>query len=306
MKSVGSSCSKRCTALAPWLRMSCLASVAVVLTCALALHVASAQFDGAMIRLGSRVMAFPGAPVTEARTVRINGVDVRLRTEVVAAPLDSVLRYYRRLCASPELDSGVYGSLISSFATRSRITSSDGYVACVETGVGDLETLTERLVKFSRTWDLADVGSLRYVYATPAADRPEQHTFLMTIWADGPVDLRAFLPMASGDARGIDPSDLPRPPDSQRILSATEMMAPSGVYTYLASVTSSEPIARFYRSALSNSGWDILERGFEESVQVDGVRILSAEKAGRLVTVLAHAGASSGTVVTLLVSEVAR
>jgi hypothetical protein len=83
-------------------------------------------------------------------------------------------------------------------------------------------------------------------------------------------------------------------------------MAPSGVYTYLASVASGEPIARFYRSALSNSGWDILERGFEESVQVDGVRILSAENAGRLVTVLAHAGASSGTVVTLLVSEVAR
>lgn len=306
MKSAASSRRRVCTAVAPWLRVSRLVSVAVLFTCALALRGASAQLDGAMISLGSRVMSFPGAPATEARTLRINGVDVRLRTQVVAAPLDRVLRYYRRLCASPRANSGVYGSLISSLATRSRITSSDGYVACIETGVGDLETLTERLVKFSKTWDLADVGPLRYAYATPAADRPEQHTFLLTIWADGPVNLRALLPIAGGDAGGVDPSDLPRPPDSQRILSATEMMAPSGVYTYLVKVASPATITRFYRSALAKSGWEILERSSEESLQVDGVRILSAEKAGRLVTVLAHAGASAPPVVTLLVSEVDR
>jgi hypothetical protein len=304
MKSVVSFYRKLCTAIVPWFRVTCLVSVVGVFTCALALRGASAQLDGAMISLGSRVMSFPGAPVTEARTLRINGVDVRLRTEVVAAPLARVLRHYRRLCASSHATSGVYGSLISALATRNRITSTDGYVACVETRAGDLETLTKRLVKFSRTWDLSDVGPLRYAYATPSSDRPEDHTFLMTIWADGPVDLRAFMPIAGGDAGGLDPIDVPRPPGSQRILSATEMMAPSGVYIYLARVGSTAAITRFYRNALVTSGYDFLERGSEESVQVDGVRILSAEKAGRLVTVLAHADVSARPVVTLLVSEV--
>jgi hypothetical protein len=304
VKSVGSRLDDSRFRLANWLRVICLFWLAVVLSLALALHGARANFDGAMMSFGSRAMAFPGAPVDEARTLRLNGIEVLFRSQVVAAPLELVLRYYRSTCSTPRAESGDYGPLIASLATRSRSTDREGYVACVETDVSDLETLTEHLVKFSRTWDLAHLGSLRYAYATRAADHPEQKTFLITMWADESLDLRSFLPIAGSDAGGADPKDLPRPPHSQRILSAIELTAPSSVYAYIAPAAPPATVPVFYREALLTGGWDILERSPDETFEVDGVRILSAEKAGRILSVLAHPRVPSGSVVTLLVSGV--
>jgi hypothetical protein len=256
-----------------------------------------------MLGLGSRVMAFPGALPTEARTVRINGVEVHLRTEVVDAPLSRVLRHYRGICGSPSSRSGGYGPLIASLATRSGSTDRDGYVACLETEVSDLETLVERLVSFSRTWDLADVGPLRYAYASRSTERPEDQTFLLTMWAEASIRIRDFLPVGQNDAKGTDLADVPRPPNAQRILSATEASAPSGVYVYLVEAAAPAELTRMYRRALLAWEWDIVERNPEEAMSLNGVRILSANKEGRTLSVLTHAGDSLASVVTLLVSE---
>jgi hypothetical protein len=278
--------------------------VAGAVTCALLLREARAEFDGAMMGLGSRAMRLPGTSLTEARTLQINGVDVLFQTQVVDASLAHVLRHYRGVCGTARGGLGNAGALIASLATRSRITDRDGYVACVETGVSDLETLAERLAKFSKTWDLADVGPLRYAYAMRAIDGSEARTFLLTMWSDASIDLRGFIPFDTADAMGTDPVDLPRPPSSQRILSANEVSAPSGVYVYRAQAASAAEFVRSYRRALLERGWAILERNPQESIQVDGVRALSADKGGRTLSVLVHADTSLATVVTLLVSEV--
>ncbi len=287
-----------------WFRAALFIVVAGAVTGALLLREARAEFDGAMMGLGSRAMRLPGTSLTEARTLRINGVDVLFKTEVVDASLAQVLRHYRGVCATARRGSGDSGSFIGSLATRSRITDRDGYVACVETGVSDLETLAERLAKFSRTWDLADVGPLRYAYAMRAIDRSEDRTFLLTMWADTSINLRGLIPIGTADAMGADPVDLPRPPSSQRILSANEVSAPSGIYVYRAHAASTAEFVRGYRRALLERGWEILERNPQESIEVDGVRVLSADKSGRMLSVLVHSDTSSATVVTLLVSEV--
>lgn len=303
MKSVDSSPTPRRPRLAPAFRLTLLVAAIGALSCVLLLQGARAQFDGAMLGLGSRAMAFPGAPRAETRTVRINGVEVKLRTEVVDAPLPSVLRHYQSVCGGPRERSTEYGGIIAALATRSRATARDGYVACLETGAGDLETLVERIKKFSETWDLSDVGALRYAYATRASERPEGQTFLLTMWADGSVNLHDFVPLGMRDATGTDLVGVPRPPNSQRILSASEASGPSGVYVYRANGAQAAELARAYRRALSLGGWDILERNQDQSILVDDVLILAAEKGGRTLSVLVNAGASPVAVVTLLISE---
>jgi len=303
VKFAGSRSLLRCVRLAPVFRVTALVSVAAALTCALLLREARAQLDGAMHGLGSTVMAFPEAPSIEVRTLRINGVEVNLRTEVVEASLPSVLHHYRGVCSSAGSGGGDYGSIVAALATRSGSTDRDGYIACVATRVGDLGTLVERLVRFAQTWNLAEVGPLRYAYASRSADRPEDQTFLLTMWADASLDLHDLLPIGQDDAKGADPEGVPRPPRARRILSATEDSAPSGVFVYLAEVAPAVELMRAYRSALLAAAWNILERSPGESLELSGVRILSAEKDGRTLSMLAHAGDSDATVVSLLVSE---
>ena len=290
--------------LAPRIRALLFAVALVTMTSTLVFYEARAQLDGAMMEIGSRAMMFPGAEVAGARTVRINGIALSLRSTVVDAPLDTVLGHYRSVCAAPREVSGGYSSIIASLATRSRTTDRDGYVACVRPEASDLETLVARLRTFSNTWDLGDIGSVRYAYATRASERPEARTFLITVWTDSSVDLHDLLPLGKTDAKGTDPNDVPRPSNSQRVLSAPEVSASSSVYVYLANGTSAPELLRVYREALPRRGWRLLERSPGESLQIDGTRIVSAYKGGRTLSVLTHAGDSATAVVTLLVSEV--
>jgi hypothetical protein len=287
----------------PFLRVVLFIVLAAALTCIFLLRGAHAQLDGVLLGLGSRVMAFPTSPVTESRTIRINGVEVELRTEIVDAPLSQVLAHYRDVCATPRSAPSGFGPLIASLATRSGSTDRDGYVVCVETGVGDFETLTERLVAFSDTRNLADLGPIRYAYASRTAKRPERQTFLLTMWADASINLRDLLPIDEGDARGTDPEAIPRPPGARRILSAAEASAPSGVYVYLTEAEGPAETISVYRRQLSARGWRIIERNPGESTQLNGMHFLSAEDDGRTLSVLTHAGDSPATIVTLLVSE---
>lgn len=303
MKSAGSPSIHWWARVAPVLRVTLSLLVTAALTGGLLFRKAQAQFDGMMLGLGSRVMAFPGAPAAHARTVRINGLEVQLRTEIVDAPLSRVLRHYRGICGGVGSGSGDYGTVIASLATRSGSTDRDGYVACVDTGVGNLETLIERLVEFSRTWNLNDIGPLRYAYASRSEDDPENKTFLLTMWVEASMSFRDLLPAEQSDAKGTDLNDVPRPPRAQRILSATEISAPSGIYVYLAQAASPAELTHMYRRDLSSRKWNILERNPGESVELNGTRMLSAEKEGRTLSVLTHADDSSATVVTLLVSE---
>jgi hypothetical protein len=290
--------------LAPALRLAWLLVTVGVVSSAFVLRQARAQVDAAMLGLGSRAMAFPGSPTDPARVVRVNGIEVSLRTQVVKASLSEVLRHYRSACVSADADPGGYSGFFSALATRMASNDDEGYVACVNITVSDLESLAHRLARFSETWDLADVGPLRYVYARPAYGRPARETFVLTMWADTSVDIRGLLPLGDRDANGSDLAGVPRPKDAQRILSAREASEPAGVFVYLTHRTSAAELERDYRRTLPERGWTIVERDRGESVEVNGVRMLSAERAHRMVTLLAHRGDAGRTVVTLLAWEV--
>jgi hypothetical protein len=123
------------------------------------------------------------------------------------------------------------------------------------------------------------------------------------MWADSGFDLRRVLPVGSADAEGRDMPGVPRPQDAQRILSAWEADRPSGVYVYLTKARTGAELESFYREQLPKNGWTIIERHSGESIRIDDIRMLSAWRGGRLVTVLSHVGEMQETVLTLLASE---
>jgi hypothetical protein len=281
----------------------------------LLLHRARAQVNEALLELGAQMMQFPGTD-EEAREIRINGVQVSLRTQIVDAPLPEVLRHYERACE--ERDAGLSEKLAELVSVRTKRSSSlgaispqghrsdgNGYVACIDMGsvTQDLEALAGRFVRFAQTWDLQQMGGLRYAYARSDVAGSEQRTFVLTMWADAAFDLRRVLPLGGADAEGRDMLGLPRPRGAQRILSAWEADRPSGIYVYLARGRTIAELDSFYRQELPKNGWTIIERHPGESIRIDDIRMLSAEQGGNLVTVLSHAGEGGQTVVTLLASE---
>lgn len=285
-------------------RLSAFVAVVLALVSLPLLSQVGAQVDEAMLALGSRVMSFPGEPVAEARTININGASFFLRTQVVEAPLSQAIRHYRSVCTSAHAGSSSHASIMASLATRTGESDSDGYVACIDMGASDLETLVRRMARFSKTWDLAALGSLRYAYLRRAAERPARETFVLTMWTDESVDLARLLPTGDDDAGGSDLTGVPRPPESQRILSAKELREPAGVFVYLVRRTTASELERDYRRQLAELGWAIVERSHGESVELNGVRVLSAEKGHRLVTLLFYPDGTAQTVTTILASGV--
>jgi hypothetical protein len=279
-------------ALPPILRMGFFLAAVCIFVSALLLRSVRADVTEALWGIGARTMDYPGAPQEGVRQLQLNGVPVSFRTQTVDAPLVEVLAHYEVACGT-------------AIATQTAHTDSAGYVACLDIGDGsqDLGALVDRFIRFSETGDLQELGNLRYVLARRLASGSGAQTFLLTMWTDSVVDLRRMLPRANEDAAGRDPVGVPRPPSSQRILSAWEARQPSGVFIYRVVVKSAKDLEVFYRSELVRNAWTIIERNPSESIAINGTRLLSAEKDDRVVTVVSQAGEASQTVLTILTSE---
>ncbi len=278
--------------LAPFLRLGFFLTVVCVSATALVLRSARADGTEVLWGVGSQIMAFPAAQHEGVRHLQLNGVRLSFRTQTVDASLADVLGHYEAICGT-------------SIATLTARNDHAGYVACLDMGDArqGLSALVNRLVSFSDTGDLREVGVPRYALARHVTSRSGDQVFLLTMWADSAFDLYRMLPRAGADAPGHDLVGVPRPPGSQRILSAWEARQPSGILVYRVDAKSAEELESFYRAELPRSGWTIIERNPSESVRVDGTRMLSAEKDNRLVTVLCRSGEASQTVLTILASE---
>ena len=287
-----------CSAASRWaagacvLRLGVFVATVCVLFFALLLRLVQADGREAMWAAGARAMQYPGASHEAVRRLQLNGVGISFRTQTVDAALADVLAYYEGLCDTD-------------IATQSVRNESTGYVACLDMGRApqNLGALVQRFIGFSETGDLREVGALRYVFARRVEGSAENETFLFTMWADSTIDIDRMLPHQNADAAGQDLVGVPRPLGSQRILSAREAQRPSGVFVYRVLAKSAGEIESFYRRELTKAGWKIIEKNPSESIQIDGTYMLSAEKDGRLVTVLSRSGTSSQTVLTILGSE---
>lgn len=286
--------------ISAFVRVSLLAAVASAIVCGVLLRQAGAQVDGTLLGLGSRLMAFPDHPAEEARSIELNGISVSMRTQVVRASLSAVLSHYQSVCSQASPGSPIAGAVLSALSARSGVRDEDGYVACIALRAGALGSVVEALSKFSETWNLADLGALRYVYASRAE---ESQTFVLTMWTEGSVNLRRLLPVEGADAVGRDPAGVPRLPGTRRILSAKERSEPTGVFIYSIESVPMDEAEAGYRRLFAAHGWTVIERHRGESVQIDGARVIHAGQGQRLATVIASPDEAGATILTLLTSS---
>lgn len=278
--------------LAQLIRLGLFAALVCAAAGASVLRSAQADATEALWDAGSQIMAFPGAPNESVRHLQLNGARLSFRTRTVDASVADVLDHYEAACET-------------AVATQTARSDDAGYVACLDVGDAPqgLSELVKRLVSFSGTGDLRELGALRYVLARNVAGRSADTVFVLTMWTDSALNLYKMMPRDAVDAAGRDLVGVPRPPGSYRILSAWEERQPSGVLVYRVAAKSPGELESFYRATLPKSGWTLIERNHSESVRVDGTHMLSAEKGNRLVTVLCRRGEASETILTILASE---
>jgi len=94
-----------------------------------------------------------------------------------------------------------------------------GQIACIarKDSGGGLTGLVDRILRFTESGDLAEIGDARYVVARH--DESSGQTHVLAMWTEGKFNIPEMF-ADSGDAPGADSRDVPRPPDARRVLSA--------------------------------------------------------------------------------------
>ncbi len=172
----------------------------------------------------------------------INGQIVHVTSAHTTLPLAAVLQRFEKACE--EHADGMLNDLADLDASLLRAPSTEGHpgigmlrddrdgrgvVACFAAGEDvDTARLGARLQRFTRSYDLADLGGLRYVAARTLESGS---TEVVATWTEGAFRLGEMFP-AEGDASGDDPTAAPRPASARRMLSARDRRAPYGVFLY--------------------------------------------------------------------------
>jgi hypothetical protein len=91
-----------------------------------------------------------------------------------------------------------------------------GQIACIARKGGG-GGLVDRILAFTASGDLAELGDARYVVAR--RDDESGQTHVLAMWTEGKFNIPEMF-ADSGDAPGADSRDVPRPPNARRVLSA--------------------------------------------------------------------------------------
>lgn len=128
-----------------------------------------------------------------------------------------------------------------------------GQIACIarKDSGGGLKGLVDRIVAFTESGDLAEIGDARYVVAR--RDEASGQTHVLAMWTEGKFNIPEMF-SSSGDAPGTDSAAVPRPPDARRVLSA-EMAHRSYAIRMYDTQRSNEEVLSYYEQQLEPSGF---------------------------------------------------
>lgn len=186
--------------------------------------------------IGEPLLAYAGASQDEGlRTLVINGARLRMRTGSTTDSIDAVLDAHAEPCRS--------GTLTPDPLVRTR-RADQGFIGCIVPRAGPL---LERVRALGETQDFASLGELRFAWAmqSPSGTR------YVAIASEGELKLPAMFP-ADGDAPGIDPLGLPRPPAARRLLTTWQEGQAPMLVSYRSELALSDAFSR-YTAALSHA-----------------------------------------------------
>jgi hypothetical protein len=235
--------------------------LSLVLGC---LHSAQAKAGEALIDFGQELSKLASLRVNDhARVLSVNDVQLHLVSASSWLDLHEVMARFHGFCrdgsgiAIPE----AIQKRLSTKAQHEELSALDGVyrhetkdagvVACLDTGSQlSLDDMTARLQRFAKTGDLASIGRLRYVLARRSAE----NTTVLVMWTEGKASILEMFPK-QGDAPGVDPVNLPRPPGIRRLLSAVELGLPYQVTLYESESQTPPVLREWYSRRLGVIGW---------------------------------------------------
>jgi hypothetical protein len=239
--------------------------------------------EGALL-LGEQLLRLSDTEEGNAHELSINGQTVHVTSAHTSLPLGKVLERFQTACE--EHADGMVADLADLESSFARAPAAQGFpgvgmlrddrdgrgvVACFAAGREvDTSQLGARLERFSRSYDFADLGDLRYV---AARSRSDGTTDVVASWTEGQFRLGEMFP-AAGDATGEDPHAAPRPGAARRILSARDARAPYGVFLYELRGDAAQTLAS-YTGVVRQAGWVV-----HEAVNARDESIAAFERSG--------------------------
>lgn len=216
----------------------------------------------------------------EPQPIDFNGQRAFIASHVSEQSISEVFDRYERRClrntrelgGQPDPETRLerlldVGSVLPRLLTHRAENERAGQLACISpnrslTGAADLmKSLTGAI----DSGDLERLGELRYVRAESLPD--DAGTHVLTVWTEGPFNLRQALPTTRRDAGGRDPDFAPRPPRSTRTLSAQIPSRSYEVYGYSSELSKAE-LLRHYATEMPRRGWQPLSlAGFGEELE---------------------------------------
>jgi hypothetical protein len=205
-------------------------------------HRASAELTERSIRLGQKLDRF-AALSGKLTHLTLNGQAFSVSTRVVDAPIERVLEHFVALCldGTPRLAEEIArelapgarlrpGTLQRFMVLRDALNDGTGTAVCLAgLGEGGLAGLRMRLATFTETWDVSELGQLRYTFLRKTGD---QRTHVLLVSAEGPLALNQLVPLDGHEVTGPDLASGVRPAASTRILSAAASGTPHRVVAY--------------------------------------------------------------------------
>jgi hypothetical protein len=245
------------------MRLCCALSVLGAALGGLALARGRAEADERVMDLGAHLLSYArGVQLEAPRMLVVNGLQVHVVSGSTRDSVGALLDTFHGRCrdASGGLDrlpdalpGDRRGARIAAHALDPVLRHGDrrgGYVACLDLGRAAVpaQDLLDRVQRFLRSGDLADVGDLRFAWAFAG----ERSTTWIGLYTRGPVPLPVLFP-AQGDAPGMDVTAVPRPAGTRRIVSAFQRDAAPMLASY-ESRLAPDVALQAYRQQLARGG----------------------------------------------------
>jgi hypothetical protein len=280
---------------------------------AIAAPLCRAHVEKASERAGLALLANLGPIVGSPQAITLNGQRMYLASKVTPLAVPEVLETLSRHCRGESGGTAVElaswldemdGSVAHALGDPERWLTAEsadvdgrvGQMACFVPSANVAGSLLERVRQLARTLDLSSLGDARYVIARrePGSSR----THVLTVWTQGPFDLRSMFESA-GELPGGDPGELPPPPGSLNILSARLVDQPYALRVYIAPQAPVE-VLDHYERVMGEIG---LSR--PQLSEVPGAPRLDQNTRAfivgqRVVLISAHAASSAKTEVSLV------
>jgi hypothetical protein len=233
---------------------------------------ARAEYQDQTLLFGRQMLALANASNHDVTKVIFNGQPMHVGSSVTQDGPATVLRRYEDYCKAnrgqTDDDFGAIGQKTAPIVGDPALAQQDapplskvGYlradgdgessIVCFVKGPKTKSTTAAAFESFMTTGELGAFGELRYTYTSKA---PSGKTLVLTVWTDSQFNLRDMIGDGDKDVPGEDFAEVPRVPNSIRVISARAAEMPYGVNVYK-STDSPNKTLEYFDVEMKKAGW---------------------------------------------------